>query len=706
MASTGIARSKATGERDWTRVIIEGVAPEVDGGRFPIKRTVGEEVVVSADIFTDGHDSIVAVLRHRQSGAADWEEIPMTLLSNDRWTSRFTVTRQGWHEYTIQARVDRYVTWHKELIKRHESGQQDLTSELLEGAQLVREAAERAVGADADWLQNRARFLAGSESQTARIRAGLEQELIERMARHPDTRGAAAYDRTLRIMVERERARYGAWYEMFPRSASPDLGRHGTFRDVEARLPYVAEMGFDVLYLPPIHPIGRAFRKGPNNTLTPGPDDPGSPWAIGGQEGGHMAILPELGTFEDFDRLVRKARELGIEIAMDVAFQCSPDHPYVRDHPDWFRHRPDGTIKYAENPPKKYQDIYPIEFECADWKALWAELRDVFLFWIGHGVSIFRVDNPHTKPFRFWDWVIKEVWDKHPDTIFLSEAFTRPKVMRRLAKGGYSQSYTYFTWRNSKAELTEYLTELTQSESAEYMRGNLFANTPDINPEFLQIGGRPGFIIRLVLASTLSATYGIYGPVYEQCVGTPLRPGSEEYLNSEKYQITHWDLDVPWSLRDYIARINEIRRENPALHHNRNLRFFEVDNEAILCFGKATPDMSNLIFVVVNLDPISHPVGLDEIAGARLAPGFGSGRDFSSARVDQRRAVSLARFVELRQARPQDQPRAHSPGQAKDPDRARFRLFHVTRIEPTVGPSVPSGGTRLAAGTDGQATPR
>ncbi len=609
MSSAAESPSEGSPERSLSRVIIEGVAPEVDCGRFPIKRTVGEEVVVSADIFADGHDAIVAVLKHKPATAMQWDEVPMTLLSNDRWTGRFTVQKQGWHEYTIEARVDRYLSWHKELIKKHEAGQQDLSSELLEGAHLVREAAERATGQDAAWLLERARFLAGPGSQQARVRAGLEQDLVEQMASYPDRVGTSHYDRTLRVMVERVRARFGAWYEMFPRSASAEPGCHGTFRDVEARLPYVAEMGFDVLYLPPIHPIGRAFRKGPNNSLTPGPNDPGSPWAIGGLEGGHKSIHPELGTFDDFDRLVLKAHDMGIEIALDIAFQCSPDHPYVREHPGWFRHRPDGTIKYAENPPKKYQDIYPIDFECADAPALWAELRDVFLFWIGNGVSIFRVDNPHTKPFKFWDWVIPEVWNRHPDTIFLSEAFTRPKVMRRLAKGGYSQSYTYFTWRNNKRELTEYLTELSRSESAEYMRGNLFVNTPDINPEFLQIGGRPAFIIRLVLAATLGASYGIYGPVYEQCVATSLRPGGEEYLNSEKYQITHWDLDVPWSLRDYIARVNEIRRDNPALHYNGNIRFFEVDNDAILCYGKSTPDLANLIFVVVNLDPYHKQSG-------------------------------------------------------------------------------------------------
>jgi starch synthase (maltosyl-transferring) len=621
------ARPGPAQEQAPLRVIIEGVSPEVDGGRFPIKRTVGEDVVVSADIFTDGHDAIVAMLRHRPAGAADWTEVPMTFLGNDRWTGRFTVTAQGWHEYTIQAWADRYASWHKELIKKHEAGQQDLTSELLEGAELVREAARRPAGPDADWLQERARFLAGPEGQAARVRAGLERDLAERMARYPDRRAASSYDRTLRIMVERERARFGAWYEMFPRSAA-ERGRHGTFRDVELRLPYVAEMGFDVLYLPPVHPIGRAFRKGPNNSLTPGPSDPGSPWAIGGPEGGHKAIHPELGTIEDFDRLVARARELGIELALDIAFQCSPDHPYVKEHPQWFRHRPDGTIKYAENPPKKYQDIYPIDFECADWKALWAELRDVFLFWIGHGVSIFRVDNPHTKPFRFWDWVIKEVWDRHPDTIFLSEAFTRPKVMRRLAKGGYTQSYTYFTWRNTKWELTEYLAELTQGESAEYMRGNLFANTPDILPEFLQVGGRPAFMIRLALAATLGASYGIYGPPFEQCVGTSVRPGSEEYLDSEKYQVTHWDLDAPWSLRDYIARINEIRRENPALHYNRNLRFFDVDNEAILCYGKSTPDHTNLVLVIVNLDPYHKQSGWVQLPVHELGLGSGPGESY------------------------------------------------------------------------------
>jgi len=633
-------KPKSHSDRPYSRVIIESVAPEVDGGRFPIKRTVGEEVAVSADIFADGHDVIVAVLRHRCLGANDWDDVPLRHVGNDRWAGRFTVTTQGWHEYTIEAWVDRFASWHKELTKRHESGQQDLTSELLEGAALVTSGAGRATGVDADWLRERADVLKAASSQAERVLAALDIELVDRMARCRDRSGATHYDRRLRIMVERERARFGAWYEMFPRSASSERGRHGTLRDVEARLPYVAGMGFDVLYLPPIHPIGRAFRKGPNNTLTPGPSDPGSPWAIGGPEGGHKAIHPELGTLDDFDRLVSKAKEIGLEIALDIAFQCSPDHPYVREHPEWFRHRPDGTIKYAENPPKKYQDIYPLDLECDDWKALWNELRDVFLFWIDHGVSIFRVDNPHTKPFRFWDWVIKEVWDRHPETIFLSEAFTRPKLMRRLAKGGYSQSYTYFTWRNTKRELTEYLTELTQSESAEYMRGNLFANTPDILHEFLQIGGRPAFMIRLVLAATLSASYGIYGPPFEHCIGTPVRQGSEEYLDSEKYQITHWDLQAPWSLSDYITRINEIRRDNPALHTNGNLRFFEVDNESMIVYGKSTPGQTNLLVVIVNLDPFHTQSGWVKLPAVELALGSGPG---DSYRVHD--LISDARFL-------------------------------------------------------------
>jgi len=595
------AKEKGPAKTAPSRVVIEGVLPEIDRGRFPIKRVVGEEVVVSADIYAEGHDVLMAVLKHGAEGSG-WAEVPMTALVNDRWTGSFVVEEMGRREYTIEAWVDRFASWHKELGKKAEAGQ-DVASELLEGAELVREAAARASGSDAKWLRDRADLLAGTADQAGRIGAALDPELLAAMGRHPDQSRGSHYDRVLGIVVERVRARYGAWYEMFPRSTSTEPGEHGTFKTTEARLPYIAGMGFDVVYLPPIHPIGRAFRKGPNNTLTPGPDDPGSPWAIGGPEGGHKAVHPELGTLDDFDHLVAAAKALGLEIALDIAFQCSPDHPYVEEHPGWFRHRPDGTIKYAENPPKKYQDIYPIDFECDDWEGLYRELRDVFLFWVGHGVTIFRVDNPHTKPFRFWDWVIKEVRDRHPDAIFLAEAFTRPKIMARLAKGGYPQSYSYFTWRNTKAAIEEYFTELTKTDIIEFMRPNLFANTPDILHEFLQISGRPGFQIRLVLAATLGATYGIYGPPFELCDGTPWKPGSEEYLDSEKYQVRHWDLDAPQSLRDYIARVNSIRRENPALHSDRSLRFVPTDNDAIIAYTKTTPDLANILLVVVNLDP-------------------------------------------------------------------------------------------------------
>jgi starch synthase (maltosyl-transferring) len=584
------------------RVVIEGVRPEIDCGRFPIKRTVGEAVVVTADIFAEGHDVVAAVLRHGPLGGTNWTEVPMSELGNDRWTGKFTVESPGRHGYTLQAWVDDFATWRRDLFKKVNAGQ-DVSSELLEGAEQLGEAAERAGGQDAERLRLHAKILGQGGDSGERIKVAFDPELASLMARHVDRSRATSYAKELGVMVERERARYGAWYEMFPRSCSPEPGRHGTFKDVEERLPYVVGMGFDVLYLPPIHPIGMSFRKGPNNTLTPGPHDPGSPWAIGSAEGGHKAVLPELGTLEDFDRLVGRAKDLGLEIALDIAFQCSPDHPYVKEHPEWFRHRPDGTIKYAENPPKKYQDIYPIDFESSDWKALWEELRDVVLFWVSHGVKIFRVDNPHTKAFPFWEWLIREVWDRHPDTIFLAEAFTRPKVMKYLAKSGFSQSYSYFTWRTTKEDLTEYFTELTQTEVAEYMRPNLFANTPDILHESLQSGGRPAFQTRLVLAATLGATYGIYGPPFEQCEGTPVRPGSEEYLDSEKYQCRHWNLDQPGTLRYFVNRVNSIRRDNPALHFDRNLRFFHISNPSMIAYGKTTHDRSDTILVVVNLDP-------------------------------------------------------------------------------------------------------
>ncbi|MGE3806009.1 MAG: alpha-amylase family glycosyl hydrolase, partial [Gemmataceae bacterium] len=426
------------------------------------------------------------------------------------------------------------------------------------------------------------------------------------------------FERELKVVVDPVKARFSTWYEMFPRSTAPEPGRHGTFRDCEARLPYIANMGFDVLYLPPIHPVGIAFRKGKNNAVTAQPDDVGSPWGIGGKEGGHKAIHPALGSLADFHGLVKKAKGHGIDIALDVAFQCSPDHPYVKQHPEWFIQRPDGTIQYAENPPKKYQDIYPINFESENWRALWEELKSIFDYWIELGVTIFRVDNPHTKSFRFWEWCIGEIKQQHPETIFLAEAFTRPKVMYRLAKLGYNQSYTYFTWRNTKWELEEYFTQLTQSEVKEYFRPNLWPNTPDILHEYLQHGGRPAFHIRLVLAATLGANYGIYGPAFELGANTPREPGSEEYRDSEKYEIKRWNLDSPDSLRDVIGRVNRIRKDNPALHTDRTLLFHHVSNDNLICYSKSDPRNGNLIVTVVNLDPYRSQAGMVDLPLEKL----------------------------------------------------------------------------------------
>ena len=583
-----------------SRVIVEGIEPEIDDGRFPIKRTVGEDVVVRADIHTDGHEVLAAVLRYRRANSDEWSELPMSPLGNDRWSASFPVTEQGWYEYTVQAWIDEFATWRRDLQKKVDAGQ-DVHSELLEGAEIIRGIARLAGSPDGDWLRGQAEAIREGD-QASRLRASLDPILLAIVARHSDRQYGSSYDRVLRVWVDRERARYGAWYELFPRSTAEEPGRHGTLRDVEKRLPYVAEMGFDVLYLPPIHPIGRAFRKGPNNTLNAGPDEVGSPWAIGGAEGGHKSIHPQLGTLEDFDHLLAVSKNYGIELAMDIAFQCSPDHPYVSENPQWFKHRPDGTIKHAENPPKKYQDIYPLNFECDDWQNLWKELLSVVMFWAERGVRIFRVDNPHTKPFRFWQWLIASVQAVYPDSIFLAEAFTRPKVMKFLAKAGFTQSYTYFTWRNARWEITEYFTELTQTAVRHYMRPNLFANTPDILPEYLQHGGPAAFQIRLVLAATLGATYGIYGPPYETFQAVA-RPGAEEYIDNEKFQLRHWQWDQPNVFREFIALVNRARRENPALHFDDRLRFHPTDNDEIVFFSKSTPDLSNVVLVVVNVDP-------------------------------------------------------------------------------------------------------
>jgi len=622
------------------RVILEHVRPEIAGGRFPIKRTVGDTVAVVVDMFADGHDLLAGVVKFRHvpagedrpvepgaarrrklaAGAGEaWLEVRLAAIDNDAWGASFVVTELGRYEYTVEGWIDRFGTWLKGLVAKADAGQ-DVASELLEGAGLVREAG----------LGDRADVLGGSQSQAARVAAARDPELRRLMDERPDRHTASSYDRVLDVVVDPVLARFGAWYEMFPRSCTPDPARSGTFREAEARLADIAAMHVDVLYLPPVHPIGRAFRKGRNNSLTAEPGDPGSPWAIGAAEGGHTAIEPGLGTLEDFDRFVIAARAKGLEIALDIAFQASPDHPWVREHPEWFKHRPDGSIKYAENPPKKYQDIYPLDFESPAWRSLWEELRDVFLFWVSHGVTIFRVDNPHTKSFRFWEWCIAEVKRQHPETIFLAEAFTRPKVMRYLARSGFTQSYTYFTWRNTAHELREYLTELTTTELHEYMRPNFFANTPDILHEYLQQGGRPAFAVRLVLAATLAASYGIYSG-YELCENVPVRPGSEEYLDSEKYEIKVRDWDQPHNLSGLVARVNQIRREHPALQHNGTLAFHLSDNPAFLWFSKSAPKPSGVgedrLFVVANTDPLQMQHGWVELPIESL--GIGSSESYT-----------------------------------------------------------------------------
>jgi starch synthase (maltosyl-transferring) len=611
------------------RVVINRVRPRVDDGRFPVKRTIGESVEVRADIFVDGHDVVTAVLQDRHVGAAALaasgpdpspagmptsgvpparppRETPMTLVSpgTDEWAARFDVDAIAWHEYTVVAWVDRFQSWRRDVEIKAGAGQ-EIAVELLEGAALVRDAAFRAgqIGSGtghATWLLTQAELLDGDSTVAERLATALGEELAGLMRLYAD-RSRATTSATSRVWVDRERARCGAWYEMFPRSAGPHRDRSGTFQDARAALPRIARLGFDVLYLPPIHPIGHSFRKGRNNSLIAGPADPGSPWAIGSEHGGHTAVDPGLGTLKDFVAFRQAAEGQGLEIALDLAWQCSPDHPWVREHPEWFRHRPDGTIKYAENPPKKYQDIYPLDFECDDWRALWRELRDVALFWVEHGVRIFRVDNPHTKPLVFWEWWIDQVHARHPDVVFLSEAFTRPKVMGYLAKAGFTQSYTYFTWRNTKEELTEYLTELTATDVREYLRPNLFANTPDILHAYLQTGGRPAFESRLLLAATLGASYGIYSG-FELCESRAIA-GTEEYADSEKYELKKWDWNRPGHIQDLVARVNAIRHQHRALQLDWTLQFHATDNPQIIAYSKRSPDGSDFLLIVVNLDP-------------------------------------------------------------------------------------------------------
>jgi len=582
-------------ERPPERVVIRGVKPELECGRFPVKRVLGETVAVEADIFSYGQDALECVVRYRHEDEELWTEISMEALGNDHWRAQFPVDKLGQYIYTITAWIDPFRTWYQDLLTRIRADQ-DVTVDLQIGAEMLKAASERALDADARKLQHAARHLRIED---------VDDRLAALASRYAE-RSRASHYRELRVAVDPIRARFSTWYEMFPRSC-------GTFKDCERIIPEVAEMGFDVLYFPPIHPIGRTHRKGKNNSREAEPGEPGSPWAIGSKEGGHKAVHPELGTLDDFRRFVAAAKRRGLEVALDLAYQCSPDHPYVQEHPEWFRWRPDGTVQYAENPPKKYEDIYPFEFETPHWRSLWEELKNIVEFWIDQGVRIFRVDNPHTKPFDFWEWMIRDLKKKHPDLIFLSEAFTRPNIMYHLAKLGFNQSYTYFTWRNRKHELTEYFTELTRTEVAEFFKPNLWPNTPDILHEYLQRGGRPAFMARLVLAATLGANYGIYGPAYELCENVPREAGSEEYLNSEKYEIKQRNLYDPSSLRACISRVNAIRRENPALQSNAHLQFHAIDNDQIICYSKRTADKRNVIVTFVNLDSLWTQAGYVEL---------------------------------------------------------------------------------------------
>jgi starch synthase (maltosyl-transferring) len=589
----------------YTPIAIEKVRPTVDGGRFGAKTIAGDEVTVTADIFRDGTAELRAVIRFRRAGSGRWAERPMSPEGNDAWSGGFVCEKVGRYQFAVESWTDHFATWRRDLQKKADAGQ-DIELELEEGALIVERRLETAAARDGKKLTEAVAKLRApapkrppADKPDRRLITALDPKLEELMVRNPDRTDAATSD-IYELVVDRERARFGAWYELFPRSTGPK-GKHGNFKTATKDLSRIADMGFDVVYLPPIHPIGTSFRKGKNNTLEAGPSDVGSPWAIGSPEGGHKDIHPQLGTIADFDAFVGQAEKLGLEVALDFAIQCSPDHPWVKEHPEWFIQRPDGSIQYAENPPKKYQDIYPVNFDTTDREGLWTELRSVLEHWISHGVKIFRVDNPHTKAFPFWEWVIGELKAKEPDLIFLAEAFTRPKVMQRLAKLGFTQSYTYFTWRNTKHELTEYLTELTQTEMADYFRPNFFVNTPDILHEYLQAGGPPAFKIRLVLAAFLSPTYGIYSG-YELFENTPVKEGSEEYLDSEKFELKHRDHTQAGSLAPYITRINEIRNKQGALSQLTNLTFHETDKDNVIAFSKSTA-AGETVLVVVNLNP-------------------------------------------------------------------------------------------------------
>jgi starch synthase (maltosyl-transferring) len=644
--------AKSNTPKSVQRVVIEGVLPEIDGGRFPITRTPGELVTVSADIFADGHDVIDGTLQYRKDGDVDWQYEPMRLVTNDRWEAQLRPGASGIYFYTLRAWVDRFKTWARDLGKKADAGQ-DLSLDLMTGAQFLAAAAKRASPADRQKLNElsaQLQKIAGTDAAAA-VAFSEDEDLIALMARYRERAGDTVYDKELVVRVDRARARFSAWYEMFPRSCTTSAEQPGTLRDCAQYIEYVAAMGFDVLYLPPIHPIGVTERKGRNNSTTPTAADPGSPWAIGSKDGGHKAIHPELGTLADLRALREKAELHGVELALDIAFQCSPDHPYVKEHREWFRSRADGSVQYAENPPKKYQDIYPLDFETADYVALAEELKSVVLFWISHGIRIFRVDNPHTKPFAFWEWLITETQREYPDAIFLAEAFTRPKVMYRLAKLGFTQSYTYFAWKNTKAELTEYFTEITQPPVSEFFRPNLWPNTPDILNEHLQRGGRPAFIARLVLAATLGANYGIYGPAFELIENLPVRDGSEEYLDSEKYQVRVWNRNDPKSLKGLIRRVNSIRRDHLALQHNYGLTFHVTDNPMLIAYSKTSEDRGDKILVVVNLDPVNRQMAWVNVALREFRLADGESYEMNDLLTDRKYIWQGSRnYVELNPA--------------------------------------------------------
>jgi starch synthase (maltosyl-transferring) len=589
----------------------ECITPRVSGGRWAAKRTLGDTVTVAADIFQHGHELLAAAVLYRAPGETAWREAPLAAPDNDRWRGGFVVETLGTYEFTFAAWVQRFAGWQRDTGRKHAAGQ-DIAADLIEGAALARAAAARA-GESSDGRRLRLAASAGIAETL------LTAETAEAAERWPDPAARQTADQTWTVLCERERARFGAWYEMFPRSQGTDPARGATFAEAARRLPEIRALGFDVVYLPPIHPIGSTHRKGRNNSLAAAPGDPGSPYAIGAAAGGHDAVEPSLGTLDDFDRFVAACHAEGLEVALDFALNCSPDHPWVRQHPEWFYHRPDGSIKYAENPPKRYEDIYPLNFDGPAAAELAAALRDVLLHWARHGVRIFRVDNPHTKPLPFWEWLLAAVRAEFPDVVFLSEAFTRPKLMKRLAKLGFSQSYTYFTWRNTKHELAEYLTELALGPAREYFRPNFFVNTPDILPEILQRGGRPAFLFRLVLAATLSPSWGMYNG-YELCENRAI-PGTEEYLDSEKYQYKVWDWNRPGHIKDWITKVNRIRRDHPALQRLEGLRFLRAENPQMLLYARFTPAHDDVLVVAVNLDPFHPQEGPIEIPAPELGLG-------------------------------------------------------------------------------------